>query len=91
MASMHIETQCLGDFKYRNWIIYNDDGEIVAYDQDAKFCARVLGLEPSEFMVEYMDSPTANTMKEMEALILTGIERRLEELDMTVNNLLLYT
>jgi hypothetical protein len=91
VSSLRIESQSLGSFTYRNWIISNDDGEIVVYDQDTKFVTRVLGLEPAEFVEDYMGGVgSAQDMETMEANILFGIEKRLEELDLSINDLVLY-
>ena len=89
MAGLRIETVNMGGFRYRNWILSNDEGEIVAYDQDAKFCSRVLGIEPSDFARTYCPNG-APDMDSMQELILKGIEAELDNEGLTVNDLTLY-
>jgi len=90
MSSLLIEKQNLGGFNYRNWIIFDDAGTIVALDQDIKFCSRVLGLDAMTFTHDYMERATADTTAEMQELILAGVEKRLNEMGISVNDLSLY-
>lgn len=84
MARLQEEHVQMGSFKYTNWLLFNDAGDLVAFDQDVKLVQRVLHVDPGYFQ-QVLNDVTAQHQKtqghalEREDALIFTIERILQD------------